>query len=122
MGGLGCSFKQVLDLTRKSRLNWGMGGHSIVGALSREYGIYIRMCPRTGMGHSSSSMSRVKLYHCMLCPDIGFKCPVHLLDLYISKLPSKATENDTFYVRPLGEVPSDQSAPSIPVGKYTLND
>ena len=33
----GRSFKYVLDLRKKLRLNWGMGGHSIVGPLSRDY-------------------------------------------------------------------------------------
>ena len=53
------------------------------------------------------------------------KCPVHLLDLYISKLPSKAVEKDIFYARPLETVPADPSAPwytATPVGKHTLND
>ena len=34
----GHSFKYVLDLRKKSRLKWGMGGHSIVGPLSQDYG------------------------------------------------------------------------------------
>ena len=53
------------------------------------------------------------------------KCPVYLLDLYISKLPSKAVENDIFYARPLESAPIDPSAPwfaATPVGKHTLND
>ena len=48
-----------------------------------------------------------------------------LLDLYISKLPPKAVENDIFYVRPLDDVPDNPSAPwysVTPVGKHTLND
>ena len=59
------------------------------------------------------------------CPEAGMKCPVHLLDLYISKLPSKAVEKDIFYARPLETVPADPSAPwytATPVGKHTLND
>ena len=59
------------------------------------------------------------------CPEAGVKCPVYLLDLYISKFPLKAVENDLFYVRPLKDVPPDPSAPwysAVPVGKHTLND
>ena len=59
------------------------------------------------------------------CRDAGVKCPVYLLDLYISKLLPKAVENDIFYVRPLDEVPEDPSAPwcsVTPVGKLTLNE
>ena len=33
------------------------------------------------------------------CPEAGEKCPVYLLDLYISKLPDKAKETDLVYVR-----------------------
>ena len=55
----------------------------------------------------------------------GTKCPVYLLDLFISKLPPKAVQNDIFYARPLKSVPTDSSAPwysATPVGKHTLND
>ena len=53
------------------------------------------------------------------------KCPVHLLDLYISKLPNKAVENDIFYACLLESVPIIPSAPwytATSVGKHTLND
>jgi hypothetical protein len=39
----GHSFKQVLDLCRKSRLNWGVGRQSILGPLSRDYGYHIHV-------------------------------------------------------------------------------
>ena len=52
------------------------------------------------------------------------KCHVHILDLYISKLPSTILESKSlFYLRPLQNVPSDQAAPwytTTPVGKNTL--
>ena len=35
----GRSFEYVLDLSGNSRQNWEMGGQSIVGPLSRHYGI-----------------------------------------------------------------------------------
>ena len=59
------------------------------------------------------------------CPEAGVKCPVHLLDLYISKLPPKAVEDDIFYARPLETTPPDSSSPwysATPVGKHTLDD
>ena len=37
----GRSFKYVLDLSRKSRQNWGIGGQSIVGPLSQDYSIVL---------------------------------------------------------------------------------
>ena len=58
-------------------------------------------------------------------PEASVRCPVHIIDLYISKLPPKAVENDVFYVRPLENVTSEPFAPwysAIPVGKHTLND
>ena len=35
------------------------------------------------------------------CPQAGDRCPVYLLDKYISKLPEEAKEKDFCYVRPL---------------------
>ena len=57
------------------------------------------------------------------CPEVGERCPVNILDKYISKLPPYAFENDTFYLRPLQAVPVDPNAPwyaSVPVGRDTL--
>ena len=57
------------------------------------------------------------------CPDAGDRCPVHLLDQYISKLPEEAKLKDIFYVRPLDKVTSDQTKPwysAVPLGKNTL--
>lgn len=59
------------------------------------------------------------------CPDAGNKCPVFVLDLYISKLPPEATAQDIFFFRPLDKSPVDTSLPwylgSQPVGKNTLD-
>ena len=55
-------------------------------------------------------------------PVVKERCPVYILDLYFSKLPSKAKENDLFYCRPL-EICSQTSAPwfaAVAVGKNTL--
>ena len=40
-------------------------------------------------------------------PSVGEKCPVFILDLYISKLPSLAKEKDIFYCHPLENIPKD---------------
>ena len=42
---------------------------------------------------------------------VGERCHVYLLDMYISKMPKKAKELDYFYLRPLESTPSDPSAP-----------
>ena len=56
------------------------------------------------------------------CPAAGKRCHVHLLDLYLSKLPKGALEKDIFYVCPLPRV-SDPTAvwfQSVPNGKNQL--
>ena len=58
------------------------------------------------------------------CPEAGDRCPVRILDEYISKLPQDALAKDLFYVRPLEKLPSSLSAPwysSVLIGKHTLN-
>ena len=57
------------------------------------------------------------------CPEAGQRCPVYLLDLYISKLPQEAKEQDLVYVRPLEKQPHDTSKPwysAVPIGNHTL--
>ena len=57
-------------------------------------------------------------------PKAGDRCPVRILDQYISKLPQEAITQDLFYVRPLETLPSNPSAPwysSVAIGKHTLN-
>ena len=51
------------------------------------------------------------------------RCHVQILDLYLSKLPTKAIQADTFYVCPLQSVPKIASKPwltAVPVGWNTL--
>ena len=78
---------------------------------------------------SDGSFRKMRLKHKVVPlfanPDIGDRCPVKVLDTYISKLPPKAIEADLFYVRPLFESPPDPSLPwytSVPVGKDTLSN
>ena len=65
-----------------------------------------------------------KIVSIYTCPDAGERCPVYILDKYISKLPSSAVTKDLFYVRPLQDVPSDPTAPwysAVPVERDTLH-
>jgi hypothetical protein len=58
------------------------------------------------------------------CPEAGDHCPVHVIDLYIGKLPQIAIENDTFFVKQLENTPEDDTKPwysRTPVGRNTLN-
>ena len=57
-------------------------------------------------------------------PEAGDRCVVKILDVYISKLPSRAREEDIFYLQPLPAVPPDPQSPwfrNQPVGKNTLS-
>ena len=57
-------------------------------------------------------------------PDAGERCPVSILDKYISKLPSEAKEKDIFYARPLEIIPDNPDKPwysGVHVGKNTLH-
>ena len=61
------------------------------------------------------------------CPEFKAteRCPVYLLDMYISKLPPEAVVKDLFYLRPLDVTSTDPTQPwysSLPVGKHTLNE
>ena len=56
-------------------------------------------------------------------PKAGERCHVHILDLYLSKLPKDAAEKDVFYLRPLSGVPANPTAPwfqSVPIGRNQL--
>lgn len=58
-------------------------------------------------------------------PEAGNRCHVHILDLYLSKLPPIAKDKDLFYWRPFDTVPKDPAAPwytASPVGKNVLGD
>jgi hypothetical protein len=66
---------------------------------------------------------RSKVVPVYSCPEAGKRCPVYLLDLYISKLPEEAKEKDQLYVRPLKKQPDDASKPwysTVPIGNHTL--
>ena len=58
-------------------------------------------------------------------PEADNRCHVHILDLYLSKLPPIAKDKDLFYWRPFDTVPKDPAAPwymASPVGKNVLGD
>ena len=53
--------------------------------------------------------------------DAGERCPVSILDKYISKLPPDAKEKDLFYVRPLKITDDKLWYNGVPLGKNTLH-
>jgi len=65
-----------------------------------------------------------KVVHQYEDPRAGPRCHVFLLDLYLSKIPNQAKDQDIFYLRPLPSVPLKESLPwftCAPVGKNTLS-
>ena len=54
-------------------------------------------------------------------PDAGNRCHCKLMDLYLSKLPTTARENDIFYLRPLEKfTPDGPWYSAVPVGRNKL--
>lgn len=61
---------------------------------------------------------------CIALPDMTPRCLVHLLDLYLNKLPQWAFDNDVLYCRPKQHTPVSDKIPwydALPVGKNKLS-
>ena len=87
--------------------------------------IYHENVSKTNDGSFKKLRLKRKVVPIYACPDIGERCPVKILDTYLSKLPRKAFECDLFYLRPLSQVPTDPSSPwyaAAPVGRDTLQN
>ena len=55
-------------------------------------------------------------------PEFPKRCHVKLLDMYFSKLPTEAFENDNFYVQPVeSDSPATPWFKSKPIGRNMLN-
>ena len=52
-----------------------------------------------------------KVVQSLAIPEAGSKCHVHVLDLYLSKLPPKAFVQDNFYVQLVTVLPDDPKKP-----------
>lgn len=81
--------------------------------------------------HSSKNrpggVDQVKLDHKSVTivanSSVSERCPVFILDKYISKLPNAAIEKELFYRRPLPSIPKDVNDPwyvAVPIGKNVL--
>ena len=84
----------------------------------------MKTCQKITMAPSIKKIHvKKKVVPIYACPEVGERCPVNVLDKYISKLPPHALEHDLFYLRPLQVVPADPMAPwyaAVPVGRDTL--
>ncbi len=57
-------------------------------------------------------------------PEVGERCHVYLLQLYLSKLPEATFQRDVFYMKPRSRIPDSACDPwytEIPIGHNTLN-
>ena len=73
--------------------------------------VYYENVSKNQNGSFKQLLIKSKVVPVFPCPEAGERCPVHLLDKYISKLPTAAKEMDLFYVRPLDEKPQDPNMP-----------
>ena len=82
--------------------------------------IYIENVSKTRNGSFKQLHLKNKEVPIYACPEVGERCPVYILDKYISKLPPN---NNLFYLRPLDKTPKSDEQPwysAVPVGKNTL--
>ena len=64
---------------------------------------------------------KIKVVPLFPCPEAGPRCPVNILDKYISKLPPEAKEEDLFYVQPLQKITNNADKTwysSVPLEKH----
>ena len=87
--------------------------------------VYHENVSKTNDGSFKKLRIKGKVVPVYACSDLGERCPVKILDTYLSKLPPKAHVDDIFYLRPLSKIPTDHSLPwyaPVPVGKDTLQN
>lgn len=85
---------------------------------------YIEFGSKNNSGRLKDFRYENKEVPCPAIPEERPRCLVFLIDLYLSKLPKYAFEQDIFYLRPKRVTPSDPAAAwyeNVPVGKNTLS-
>ena len=86
--------------------------------------VYTELVSKTSNGTFKKLHVANKTVPVFACPEAGERCPVHILDLYLSKLPQAAIENDVFFVKALENTTVDDTKPwysRTPVGRNTLD-
>ena len=86
--------------------------------------MYTELVSKTNNGTYKKLHVSNKTVPLYTCPEAEDRCPVQLLDLYLSKLPLEAIENDTFFVKANENIAEDGSKPwycRTPVGRNTLD-
>ena len=86
--------------------------------------IYTENASKNRAGGLSQLRLENKMVPVMAHPEAGRYCHCELLDIYISKLPSRIKEMDIFCARPLNQRQDDESAPwfaPVPVGRNIIS-
>ena len=107
-----------LKLSQITKSVESVGGENVSCYTYREFGSKNR---QGGFSSLNSDNKVVKQYENL---SGSGPCHVKILDIYLSKLPTKAKENDVFYLTPLPKRPPDGTKPwytITPVGKNRLN-
>ena len=76
--------------------------------------VYTENVSKTNNGTFKKLHVSNKVVPVFSCPQVGERCAIYLLDLYLSKLPNEAFEQDVFYVRPLQNIPPDPANHGTP--------
>lgn len=81
---------------------------------------YVEHSSKNKAGGLAQLRHENKRVPCIAVPDMTPRCLVHLLDLYLNKLPQWAFDNDVLYCRPKQHTPVSDKIPwydALPVGK-----
>lgn len=86
--------------------------------------VYTELVSKTSNGTFKKLHVANKTVPLFACPEAGEHCPVHILDLYLNRLPQAVIEDDVFFVKPLENVTNESTKPwysRTPVGRNTLD-
>ena len=86
--------------------------------------VYTELVSKTSNGTFKKLHVANKTVPLFACPEAGERCPLHILDLYLSKLPQEVIKNDVLFVKPLDNATEDGTKPwysRTPVGRNTLD-
>ena len=81
--------------------------------------VYVETGSKNKQGGINDIRQENKIVPMYANPSIGSRCHVHLLDVYLSKLPEGARQRDLFYVRPAKK--NGEWYEEYPLGKNRLN-
>ena len=90
----------------------------------RDHWKYVESGSKNFHGGVTDLRRENKVVHQYACNDLGKRCDVHILDLYMERLPKEAKDKDAFYFTPLKSFSMDKGKPwfsAVPVGRNTLD-